>query len=155
MPRVSTSRLIAVPREKVWALISDPHHFPRWWPLVMRVENIRGQPGAKRAQWTAVLQSDRGNIVRADYRCVGSTRPERYAWEQELEGTPFERILRASVVEATLRPADGGTEVKLASRNSLRGLSRLGSPMMRRATHRRLDEALDGIALALEEERGD
>ena len=37
----------------------------------------------------------------------------------------------------------------LASRESLRGLSRLGGPMVRRALRRRLDDALAGIELAL------
>ncbi len=37
----------------------------------------------------------------------------------------------------------------LAGSERLRGLSRLGSPMMRRAIRRRLDEALDGIERAL------
>jgi hypothetical protein len=41
--------------------------------------------------------------------------------------------------------------VTLASSERLRGLSRLGSPMMRRATKRRLDDALDGIEQALVE----
>jgi hypothetical protein len=35
------------------------------------------------------------------------------------------------------------------SSERLRGLSRLGSPMMRRATRQRLDEALAGIERAL------
>ena len=37
----------------------------------------------------------------------------------------------------------------LTSEERLRGLSRLGSPMMRGASQRRLDEALDGIERAL------
>jgi hypothetical protein len=41
------------------------------------------------------------------------------------------------------------TVVTLVANERLRGLSRLGSPMMRRAIRRRLDEALDGLQRAL------
>ena len=141
--------MIAVPRERVWTLVSDPHHIPRWWPRTQRVEDVRGAAGTKRTQWTTVLSTERGAGVRADFRCVSAARPERYIWEQNLEGTPFERILRAATLEIRLDASGGGTTVTLASREWLRGLSRLGGLMMRRATRRRLDEALDGIELAL------
>jgi hypothetical protein len=39
--------------------------------------------------------------------------------------------------------------VRLTSRQVLRGMSRLGSPMMRGATVRMLEDALDGIQRAL------
>ena len=55
--------------------------------------------------------------------------------------------LRSS--RSSLEGRNGSTEVTLASSERLRGLSRLGSPMMRRATRQRLDEALDGIERAL------
>jgi hypothetical protein len=53
------------------------------------------------------------------------------------------------VLEIGLEPSNGSTEVELTSRQSLRGMSRFGSPMMRRATRQTLDEALDGIERAL------
>jgi len=87
--------------------------------------------------------------VRADYRCTGSTEGARYAWEQDVEGTPFEKILRSAALEIRLDSSDGGTAVTLSSAERLRGFSRLGSPMMRLATRRRLDEALDGIEHAI------
>ena len=48
-----------------------------------------------------------------------------------------------------LDPSGGGTAVTLTTAETLRGLSRLGSPMMRGAARGRLDEALDGIERAL------
>jgi hypothetical protein len=96
-----------------------------------------------------VLGTQQGRGVRADYRCTGSTAERRYSWEQDIEGTPFEKILRSSALEIALERSDGSTSVTLASSERLRGLSRLGSPMMRGATRRRLDEALDGIERAL------
>jgi uncharacterized protein YndB with AHSA1/START domain len=147
MPKVSRSRVIDADPDRVWELVSDPHSLPRWWPKAKRVEDVRGD--GKRAHWTAVLETERGTGVRADYRCTGSTTGERYAWEQQLAGTPFDRILRASRLEIALASADGGTKVTLTSDETLRGLSRLGSSMMRGASRRRLDEALDGIERAL------
>jgi uncharacterized protein YndB with AHSA1/START domain len=141
--------VIAAPCQRVWELVSDPHHLPRWWPRTVRVEDVREVAGGRRSRWTTVLGTQRGRGVRADYRCIGATAGQRYVWEQEIEGTPFERILRASELEIRLEEANGSTAVTLASSERLRGLSRLGSPMMRNATRRRLDEALDGIQRAL------
>jgi uncharacterized protein YndB with AHSA1/START domain len=149
MPRVSRSRVIAAPRERIWDLVSDPHHLPRWWPRATRVEDVRQVAGGRRSRWTTVLGTERGRGVRADYRCTSAAEGERFVWEQDIEGTPFEKILRSAMLEVHLEASDGGTAVTLASSERLRGLSRLGSPMMRRATRRRLDDALDGIERAL------
>jgi len=148
MPKVSRSRTIRASAERVWDLVSDPHSLPRWWPRIMRVEDVQGT--GERSRWTAVLETERGTGVRADYRCFGSTNGRRFAWKQDLDGTPFERILRESRVEIRLEPeGEAATRVRLESEERLRGLSRLGSGMMRGATRRRLDEALDGINFVL------
>ncbi len=147
MPRVSRSRVYAVEPRRIWDLVSDPYSLPRWWPRVLRVEDVRGS--GKRARWTTVLETERGSGVRADYRCVGATEGERYSWEQEVAGTPFERILRRSSMEVGVGGEAAGARVTLTSDETLRGLSRLGATMMRGASRRRLDEALDGIDRAL------
>jgi len=149
MPRVTRKRTIGAPVEEVWNLISDPYNLPRWWPRTGRVENVERKSGGKRSQWTKVLETTEGRGVRADYRCISSAERERYVWEQELEGTPFARHLRSSRVEIGLRGRGGETEVDLASVQTLKGMSRIGSPMMRRAQGATLDDALDGIERAL------
>jgi uncharacterized protein YndB with AHSA1/START domain len=149
MPRVFRRRTIGAPREDVWALVSDPYSLPRWWPRTARVENVERRSGGRRSQWTKVLATAEGRGVRADYRCLSSAEGERYVWEQELEGTPFARHLRASRVEIALRGSGEETEVTLSSVQTLRGMSRLGSPMMRRGQGAILDEALEGIERAL------
>ena len=142
--------MIAAPRDRVWDLVADPHHLPRWWPKTVRVEDVRQVGSGKRSRWTNVLGTEKGRGVRADFRCTSAATGERYVWEQEIEGTPFERILRFSRLEIRLAGGgEDGTKVTLASQERLRGLSRLGSPMMRMATRRRLDEALDGIERAV------
>jgi carbon monoxide dehydrogenase subunit G len=146
--KVTRTRKVAAPTSAVWELVSDPHSLPRWWPKVMRVEDVSGS--GKRTRWTSVLQTDAGGGVRADFRCTASTKEQRYAWAQDLEGTAFERILSQAGLEIRLEPAGSDeTSVSMTSEESLRGLSRLGSPMLRGATRRRLDEAFEGIERAL------
>jgi len=113
------------------------------------VENVDRKDGGRRTQWTKVLQTAEGRGVRADFRCVSSAERERYVWEQELEGTPFERHLKSLRVEIGLRERDGGTAVSLTEEQALKGMSKFGSPLMKRARRDVLDEALDGIEGAL------
>jgi uncharacterized protein YndB with AHSA1/START domain len=148
VPRVTRKRTISAPAADVWELVSDPYNLPRWWPRTTRVENVDGK-GGRRSRWTKVLSTAEGRGVRADYRCLSAAENERYVWEQDLAGTPFERHLRSSRVEIGLRGQGEATEVSIASVQSLRGMSRLGSPMMRRGQGAILDEALDGIERAL------
>jgi uncharacterized protein YndB with AHSA1/START domain len=135
--------------DAVWELISDPYSLPRWWPRTSRVESVDRKPEGKRSQWTKVLETAEGRGVRADFRCLSSAESERYVWEQQLAGSPFERHLRSSVVEIGLRRKDRDTEVSLVSDQKLRGMSRLGSPLMRGGQGKILDQALDGLERAL------
>ena len=150
MSRITRKRQVSAPPDEVWRLVSDPYNLPRWWPRTARVENVDLKPGGKRTQWTKVLQTSEGRSVRADFRCVDSAEGERYVWEQDLAGTPFERHLKTLRVEVGLRERDGGTEVSLTEEQSLKGMSKLGSPLMRRARGDVLEEALDGIEEALQ-----
>ena len=144
MPVVKRSRRIAAPRERIWDVVSDPYALPRWWPRLQRVEE------ASADAWTKVLTSDRGKPVRADYTRVAAEPPERLEWRQELVETPFERILSESRLTIALDADGGATDVALTSRERLRGLARLGGLMVRRATTKRLDEALERLALTVE-----
>lgn len=149
MARVTRTRTVEAPPGDVWKLVSDPYNLPRWWPRTSRVENVERKSAGRRSRWTKVLQTSEGRGVRADYRCLSSAEGERYVWEQELEGTPFEKHLKAWRVEIGMCEDEGGTEVSLSSVQTLRGLSRLGSLMMRKAQGAQLDEALDGMERAL------
>jgi uncharacterized protein YndB with AHSA1/START domain len=141
--------MISAPVPEVWSLVSDPYSLPRWWPRTSRVENVEQKSSGRRSQWTKVLETSEGRGVRADFRCLSSAENERYVWEQQLEGTPFARHLRSSRIEIALREAGDGTQVDLSSVQALKGMSRLGSPMMRRGQGDILDDALDGIERAL------
>jgi uncharacterized protein YndB with AHSA1/START domain len=149
VPKISRRRRIAASPDQVWALISDPYNLPRWWPRTIRVESVNRKSAGRRSEWTKVLETSEGRGVRADFRCTSSAEKERYVWEQQLAGTPFERHLRRSAVEVRLHPQKEETEVTLISDQRMKGLSRLGSPMMRRAQGAILDDALAGIERAL------
>jgi uncharacterized protein YndB with AHSA1/START domain len=149
MPTVVRRRELPVGAEPIWKLLADPHNLPRWWPDTVRVESVEGAPQSGRGRFTQVLETRAGKAVRADYRCTDASRPKRVVWEQRIEGTPFEKFLRSSVLEMRVEPRAGGAEVSIEGRRSLRGLSKLGAPMMSRATRRTLDAALDGIEAAL------
>jgi uncharacterized protein YndB with AHSA1/START domain len=152
VPTARRSRTIAAPAEELWALIGDPHHLPRWWPRVTRVEDVEG--GA----FTEVFSTRKGKVVRADFDLVfKDERAHTLRWAQRVEGTPFGRVLRAAETEVRLVPAapqesharpDGetATEVTIELRQALRGVfANIGSFMVRRAAAETIDEALEGL----------
>jgi uncharacterized protein YndB with AHSA1/START domain len=131
--------LIAADPERVWGVVEDPHHMPRWWPGVKRMESVEGN------RFTQVYATKKGRAVRMDFELVDSEPPRRRAWSQEIVGTPFERVLNESVIEILLEPAGNATKVTLVHRQKLRGYSRTGGFLLRRATRARLNEALEGL----------
>jgi uncharacterized protein YndB with AHSA1/START domain len=139
VPTTKRSRTIRATPAELWTIVGDPYHLPRWWPRVMRVEAV--DSGA----FTQVLTTERGRTVRADFRLTVLEEPDRVAWAQEVEGTPFERVLDSSTVTITLRPDGDGTKVTLEQQQKMRGMSQLGGPLVRKAARGVLDEALDGL----------
>ena len=139
MPSARRERTLAAAPEEVWRIVADPHHMPRWWPGVERMESVDAD------HFTQVFISSRGRSVRADFHVVASEPLRRRAWEQEVEGTPFERVLQAARTEIELEAVPGGTRVSIALEQKLRGYSRTGGFLMRRSNRERLDEALDGL----------
>jgi uncharacterized protein YndB with AHSA1/START domain len=140
VPRVSRSRAIAASPEQVWRTVCDPRHLPRWWPRVQRVESVSDD------RFTEVLTTDKGRAVRADFRVLESTAPEVRRWSQDVDGTPFERLLHSAETEVRLVP-DGadGTRVTLSIRQRLRGVGALGGFLVRRAARKQADDALDAL----------
>ena len=123
---------------------------PRWWPGVKRMEDVQED------RWTQVFTTKKGRAVRLDFRLVSSQPPGpggdpagSRRWEQELFGTPFERVLSEAITEMTVEGAAQGSRVTIAQIQKLRGYSRTGGFLLRRATRSRLDEALDGLEEAV------
>jgi uncharacterized protein YndB with AHSA1/START domain len=163
MPTTRSSRTIAAPADDLWAVVSDPHHLPRWWPRVTRVEDVQDDA------FTEVLVSERGKLVRADYLLRRVEEGRALVWEQLVEGTPFARVLSSAETELTLEPADehdpgapatmvtiemrqtlsrgDGRPTALGARSRLFGpmVPKLGGWMVRRAAAATVKEALDGL----------
>jgi uncharacterized protein YndB with AHSA1/START domain len=136
---VRSRRIDAAP-ESVWAIVSDPHHLPRWWPNVTRVEDVSA------GRFTTVIPTKRGKPVRLDYRVTESEAPTRRAWAQDLEGTPFERLLATWTTTVVLEPEGRTCRVTLEERQQLRGSFRAGMLLQRRPARRRVDTALASLA---------
>jgi uncharacterized protein YndB with AHSA1/START domain len=140
---VTRSRTVAADPEAVWAVVADPSTLPRWWPRTERVEGVTADA------WTVVLRSARGRPVRADWRLDGEDWLRRRAWAQQLDGTPFARVLAERRVEARLERVGAGTGVTLELRQRGRRWARFGGFMMRRAAGRELEGALGGLQRVL------
>lgn len=140
MPRVRRRRTLAAEPDRVWAVVSDPDSLPSWWPGVERVEEAGPEA------WTKLLRSSKGKLLRADFTRTESDPPRALGWRQELDASPFERFMSEATTRVSLE-ADGAgrTRVELQAVRRLRGLARLGWPLVRRATRRQLDDALSGL----------
>jgi uncharacterized protein YndB with AHSA1/START domain len=157
VPTAHRTRTIAASVQELWEVVGDPHHLPRWWPRVNRMEAVKDD------EFTEVLMSAKGKIVRADFRLLDVSGPHRIVWAQQVENTPFERVLKSAETEIGLSALDGGsqgpaTEVTIELRQELQGVvpssgrrswmsgvSRLGGPLVRRAANATLTEALAGL----------
>lgn len=143
-------------------MLGDPHHLPRWWPRVSRVEAVTltgtGEPDA----FTEVLTSSKGKIVRADFRLLDTVESQRVVWVQQIENTPFARVLKSAETEIWLDEASGrdgpATAVTIELRHELQGfrgngpvslriagIASFGGPLVRRAANSTIEEALDGL----------
>lgn len=141
MPTARRSRTIAAQAHEIWEVVADPHHLPRWWPRVARVEDVEGNA------FTEVMKTAKGKVVRADFELVAADESSRtLTWEQQLAGTPFGRLLSSAVTMVRLDDAPEGTRVTIELSQKLIGiLPRLGSWMVRRAAVATIEEALDGL----------
>lgn len=141
MATTRCDRQIAAPVGSVWSVVSNPHHQPRWWPKVTRVE------GVGEGRFTQVLTTEGGRSVRADFRVTDRAEGRSIVWEQQLEGTPFASVFRSARTEITVTPAGEGTLVRISVEQRLAGISRIGGgTMVKRGTRRIISEALDRLA---------
>jgi uncharacterized protein YndB with AHSA1/START domain len=140
MPTASRTRTIPADQQRIWAVLADPHHLPRWWPGVTRVE------GVAEDRFTEVFVTKKAKPVRVDFQVLESVPPWRILWEQLIPGTPFARVLEESLTEVVLEPSAAATVVTIAQRQKLKGYSRSGGLLLRRGSASRLDQALEGLA---------
>lgn len=140
------SATVGAPPHEIWELVADPDHLPRWFPGVVRVENVRPEG------FTEIMLSKRGKPMRLDMLITKSSAPDLHGWTQELQGTPFERLLNAwSTTVSIERAADGACVVTITEEQQLKGTFRLGRLLQCRPARRRLDTALEQLAYLLED----
>lgn len=137
---MTRSQRIVATAEEIWGIVSDAHHLPRWWPGVTRVENVAGD------RFTEVIPTRRGKPMRLDFRIVESLAPERLTWTQDLQGTPFERLLSAWTTTITLLSDGDACIVTLEESQQLKGSLRAGALLQRRPARRRVESALQGLS---------
>jgi uncharacterized protein YndB with AHSA1/START domain len=144
--RTRRQRTIGAPAQELWEIVRDPHHLARWWPRVTRVEGVQGG-GVEGGIFTEVLQTDKGKAIRADFLITEIDQAgRRLTWAQQLQGSPFARLLASAETEVWLTPEGSDTQVTIELRQSLTGiLPRLGGYMVHRAAAATLDGALDGL----------
>jgi uncharacterized protein YndB with AHSA1/START domain len=130
--------------EEVWGLVSDPARLPQWWPGVTRVEEVTPEA------WTSVIGSPKGKSVRIDYSRVEAEPERRVVWRQEVEESPFERILASATTEIALAEEDGGTRVTVSLDQRPRGWARFAPFQFRAAGKRQVQGALDGLKAVFE-----
>lgn len=144
MARTTRSRSIDAAPEHVWELVSDPDYLPRWWPGVVRVEDVSAE------RFTQVCATKRGRPVRMDQRVTVSDPPGCRAWSQDVLGTPFERLVTAWTTTITVTRSGQGSTVTITEDQDLKGSFKLGLPLQWRPARRRLDGALAALADLLE-----
>jgi carbon monoxide dehydrogenase subunit G len=145
---VTRKKILEITPTPLWDIVSDPWQFPRWWPGVVRVEQVDG------SAWTKVFRSSKQKLVRADFSSITAQPPSRFVFEQHVEGSAFGRVLSSAITEISLAPeGDGQTAVELSMTRRLRGLARLGTPIVRRATAKQLNEALENLTSLVQDQR--
>jgi uncharacterized protein YndB with AHSA1/START domain len=162
VPTAHRTRTIAASRQELWDVLGDPHHLPRWWPRVNRVEAVTLKGTGEPEAFTEVLMGPSGKIVRADFLLLDSVEQQQIVWSQQVENTPFARVLRSAETDISLADGHGSegpaTEVTIELRQELQGfrgsgamsmrlsgISRFGSPLVHRAAISTINEALDGL----------
>jgi uncharacterized protein YndB with AHSA1/START domain len=151
VPTARRSRTISAPSQQLWELMRDPHHLPRWWPRVTRVEDVESDA------FTEVMKTRKGKLVRADFSVVCDEAERTLTWVQRIEGTPFASVLESAETELHLAPREpDATEVTIELRQQMAASSarhnsflrlapRFGGRLVRRAALATIDEALDGL----------
>jgi uncharacterized protein YndB with AHSA1/START domain len=97
-----TSRLIAAPRERVWAAFSDPAVLAAWWgpaSFTNSVHEFDFRPGGA---WKFTMHGPNGSAYAMDHRFVEVVAPERIVIRHLQPGHDF-------TLTVVLAPAKGGT----------------------------------------------
>ena len=94
-----------------------------------------------------MLLSPKGKAVRADYTRVEAEEPRRLVWRQEVEESPFERILSEAVTELS-RYGVAGRNLRVFKTSAEREsalLQQILAPALRSRNPERRKEAVEAL----------
>jgi hypothetical protein len=120
-----------------------------WWPRVVGVEFVDGDPGTEGTKWTKILQADSSRRMRLDYTCIEATPPSLITWAHELEGTRFGEHLNRQSTSVALAEEGAGCRVTITSDGELKGAAKLASLALKSDQKKMLDQALEALEKAL------
>ena len=145
MPRTLEHKQLSAPAREVWVMVSDPYRMPEWWPRVERVE------GVSDGQFTQIMRSKSGRIVRGDFRIlISDASAMTLEIEQLIEGTPFASVLSRSTARVAIEGDHERCEVAVElDQEPASGLARIGSLFISRAARSTAREALDSLERAV------
>ena len=66
MPKFEREVEIDAPVEKVWQVITNPDHWPQWFPGIDAVSNVTSVSAGGRFDWTKDGQPGKGTIVKME-----------------------------------------------------------------------------------------
>jgi len=118
MIEVVEERTVKADPDKLWPLVSDPARLPEWFTFAERVEPLEGEGVGSRRRQHGRWGKKHSEV---DQRITAWEPGRRLEWVHEaerLEGKPAPRFAAETRFSIELEPAQGGTTVRLHSRQT-------------------------------------
>jgi uncharacterized protein YndB with AHSA1/START domain len=120
-------RRVEAPAQQVWGFVDDPARLPEWFTFAERVELLEGEGVGRRQRMHGSWGKKRSEV---DQVIVEHEPGRLLAWRHEaerLDGKPAPRFAADTHFAVRLDPEEGGTRVRLESRqepaSALRGVA--------------------------------
>lgn len=142
-------RVLPASGDDLWPLIDDPRAMGEWFGFAERMELVSGS-GLGRLQ--RLHGSWGGRRSEVDQRIVAYEPGRLLGWRHEaerLDGKPAPRFAAETLFTVELRPRDGGTLVRMVSRQQ--PVSPLHGLVMRLAGRREMARQMERSLAALQE----
>jgi uncharacterized protein YndB with AHSA1/START domain len=140
---------VAAPPARIWPLVDDPAAMAGWFAFADRMELVSGEGLGRRQRLHGHWGRKRSEI---DQEVVAYEPQRTLAWRhlaERLDGKPAPRFAAETIFTVTLAPEDGGTRVRLESRQ--RPASRLRGVVIRMFGRREVAQRLEQSLARLRE----